>query len=282
MRISRFLRPILTAAAIVALVPAGAVAQAPLKIFDAHLHYNYDPSPFYSLDTVLDLFRRNGIAGIVANSRPNRGTQQLVDAKPAGLWVVPFIRPYRVSSDVQNWFNDPAIYELIETEYKRGYYRGVGEFHLHGEQVRSPFVKKTVDFAVERDLYMLAHSDEQAVLGLFAHNPKAKVIWAHTGFSVPAARVREMLEAHPSLMGELSYRSGISDGGGKVTAEWRELFARHSDRFLLGSDTWVNQRWSYYENTMKGYRTWLADLPADQARRIAHGNAERLFGGKIE
>ena len=29
---------------------------------------------------------------------------------------------------------------------------------------------------------------------------------------------------------------------------------------------------------MKTYRDWLAQLPADQARRIAHENAERLFG----
>jgi hypothetical protein len=33
---------------------------------------------------------------------------------------------------------------------------------------------------------------------------------------------------------------------------------------------------------MKDYRSWLAELPAEQARRIAHGNAERLFGGRIE
>jgi len=33
---------------------------------------------------------------------------------------------------------------------------------------------------------------------------------------------------------------------------------------------------------MKEYRDWLAQLPAEQARRIAHGNAERLYGGKIE
>jgi Amidohydrolase len=276
-----FLARFIAAAFLAALVPAAAAAQQPLKIFDAHLHYNFDPSPFYSLDMVLDLFRRNGIAGIVANSRPNRGTQQLVEAKPPGLWVVPFIRPYRVASDVQNWFNDPTIYELIEAEYNRGYYRGVGEFHLYGEQAQSPWVKKTVDFAVGHDLFMLAHSDEQAVLALFAHNPKAKVIWAHTGFSVPTARVREMLDAHPALMAELSYRSGIADGGG-LSAEWRDLFARHSDRFVLGSDTWINQRWSAYATTMKGYRDWLAELPADQARRIAYGNAERLFGGKIE
>jgi hypothetical protein len=33
---------------------------------------------------------------------------------------------------------------------------------------------------------------------------------------------------------------------------------------------------------MQGYRNWLGQLPAEQARRIAHGNAERLFGGKLE
>ena len=49
--------------------------------------------------------------------------------------------------------------------------------------------------------------------------------------------------------------------GGKVTAEGRELFARHSDRFLLGSDTWVPERWASYSDTMAGYRAWLAQLP---------------------
>jgi len=32
---------------------------------------------------------------------------------------------------------------------------------------------------------------------------------------------------------------------------------------------------------MRDYRGWLAQLPEGQARRIAHGNAERLFGGRI-
>ena len=258
-------------------------AQGPqLKIFDSHLHYNIEASPFFTLERVLDVFRRNAVGGIVANSRPNRGTQQLVEAKAPDLKVVPFIRPYRVQSDVQNWYNDPAIYELIETEYKRGYYRGVGEFHLFGQQAEGEWVKKTVEFAVARDLYMLAHSDADAVLILLRHNPKAKVIWAHTGFGTPTAKVREMLEAHPTLWAELSYRSGITEFDGKLSAEWRDLFARHSDRFVLGSDTWVNQRWSEYDSTMRGYRGWLAQLPADQATRIARGNAERLFDVKMD
>jgi hypothetical protein len=264
------------------LLTQGAGAQQPLKIFDAHLHYNQEPDPFYPLDMVLEVFKRNGVAGIVANSRPNKGTHQLVEAKAPGLWVVPFIRPYRARSDIQTWFKDPAIYELIQNEYKRGYYRGVGEFHIYGQDAEAPVVKQAVDFAVARDLYVLAHCDEPALLIQLRHNPKAKIIWAHTGFSTPVARVRELLDQYPTLTAELSYRSGITEGGGEISAEWKALFASHSNRFLLGSDTWIHERWYAYDTIMKNYRAWLVQLPQDQARRIAYANAERLFGGKLE
>ena len=258
--------------------PAKEPAKERLAIFDAHLHYNQEPTPFYSLDRLRDVFRRNGVTGILATSRPNKGTHELTAAKWPELWVVPFIRPYQVRSDMQTWFKDSAIYDLIVREYARGYYRGIGEFHIFGKDAASPWVKKVVDFAVEKNLYLHAHCDEQALLILFSHNPKVRIIWAHTGFSVDPARVAELLEAHPdALWGELSYRGGIT-AGGQLTDDWRKLFARHSERFLLGSDTWINERWASYDDIMKDYRTWLAQLPAAQARNIAHLNAERLFG----
>jgi hypothetical protein len=253
------------------------LAQAPMRIFDTHLHYNQEPNPFYDLDKVLEVFRRNNITGIIATSRPNKGTHQLVDAKAPGLTVVPFIRPYRTRSDIQTWFDDPAIWELIQSEYQRGYYRGIGEFHIYGKAAAGAQVKRIVDFASERDLWLHAHCDEEALLILFGYNPKARIIWAHTGFSTPAARVRELLDKYPGLMGELSYRGGITEGGGNLSADWRTLFGSHSQRFLLGSDTWINERWFAYDTIMKDYRGWLAQLPDEQAGRIAHGNAERLF-----
>jgi hypothetical protein len=260
-----------------------AQAQQRIEIFDAHLHYNQEPKPFYSLDQVRDVFRRNGITGIIATSRPNKGTHELVDAKWPELKVVPFIRPYRVRSDIQTWFNDPTIFELIKEEYARGYYRGIGEFHIYGKSAQSDWVRKMVDFAVERNLYLHAHCDEEALLILFRHNPKAKIIWAHTGFSVAPARVAELLDEHKdALWGELSYRGGITGGDGKLTSDWRNLFARYSDRFLLGSDTWINERWFGYDTIFKEYRGWLAQLPSDQAQRIASGNALRLFGLRRE
>ena len=201
-----------------------------------------------------------------------------MDAKTPGLWVVPFLRPYRVRADIQTWFNDPAIYDLIIEEYKRGYYRGVGEFHIYGKSAATELVKKIVDFAVERNLYLHAHCDEEALLILFSHNPRAKIIWAHTGFTTEPARVKELFAKYPALWGELSFRNGITGSDGNITPEWRDLFAQHSDRFLLGSDTWIGSRWAFYDALMSEYRAWLAQLPEDQAKRIASGNAEKLFG----
>jgi Amidohydrolase len=257
-----------------------AISQQQVAIFDAHLHYNQEPTPYYALDQVREVFRRNGVTGILATSRPNQGTHQLADVNWPELWVVPFIRPYRARSDIQTWFKDPAIFDLITSEYARGYYRGIGEFHIYGKTAASPLVKKVVDFAVEKNLYLHAHCDEEALRILFGHNPKARIIWAHTGFSVPAARVAALIEAHPgALWGELSYRGGIT-ADGKLTEDWQRLFAQHSDRFLLGSDTWINERWADYDDIIKEYRGWLAQLAPDQARRIANGNAARLFGAR--
>jgi hypothetical protein len=271
----RSLAAVILCASAVFAVPVPGQDQIP--IFDAHLHYNWEPQPFYSMDKVIETFRRNNVTGILANSRPNVGTHALVDAKPQGIWVVPFIRPYRTRADIGTWHNDPAIYDLVESEFKRGYYRGVGEFHIYGKAAGNEIASKIVRFAAERNLYLHAHCDDEALEILFSHDRRAKIIWAHTGFGTAPARVKQLLEKYPTLWGELSYRGGITDGGGKLTPEWRELFTSHSDRFLLGSDTWINERWFGYDNLMREYRNWLTQLPRDQAQRIAHGNAERLF-----
>jgi hypothetical protein len=269
---------LLILAAILAVFALPARADDRIEIFDAHLHYNWEPTPYYSLDKVLALFREHRVTGIIATSRPNDGTRALVAAKPEGLRVVPFIRPYRVRADIQSWFSDPVIFELVQDEFKRGYYRGIGEFHISGRAAAGDWVRKTVDFAVAHDLFLHAHADAEAVEILMGHNPKARIVWAHTGFGPDTERVAAILTKYPQVFGELSYRSGIVDGAGKLTREWRALFTKFPDRFMLGSDTWINERWATYGDIMAGYRAWLAQLPPDVATRIANGNAKRLFG----
>jgi hypothetical protein len=264
-------------AMLLSVVPAAATAASePLPLFDAHLHYNWEPVAHFSLQQVLALLRQHKISGILATSRPNDGTRALVEAKPPDLWVVPFIRPYRVRADIQTWMDDPTIQELIETEYRHGYYAGIGEFHLSGSAAATPWVKRTVDFAVQKNLYLHAHADDAALEILFAHNQKARIIWAHTGFSTPPEKIAAYLERYPALWCELSYRYGITDGD-RLTPEWKRLFERYPDRFLLGSDTWTNERWDSYGSIIAEYRRWLAQLPRDVAEKIAFRNAQQLF-----
>ena len=251
-------------------------------LFDAHLHYNDDAVARYSVPTVFELFRKNGVRYILANSRPNDGSRALYEAaskRDLGVQVVPFIRVYRNRDDYGTWFDNPEIYRMIVEEQKRGYYRGIGEFHVYGRSAATKVVKDIVDFSVEKGLVLHAHCDEEALEILFAHNPKARVIWAHTGFSTPLPRLEELLAKYPALWGELSYRMDVADER-RLSAGWKALFTRHPTRFVVGSDTWVTQRWETYPSIMGGYREWLGELPKEVAERIAWRNASELLSAK--
>ena len=263
-------------------------------LFDTHLHYNEEAwngnSGPHSPADVLARIQRNGVKAIVANSRPNDGTKSLAamaETRKAGVTVVPFIRLYRNRADYDNWFRDESIYEMVQAEFARGVigdqagpYKGIGEFHLYDSaNANGPVARKLMQFAAKNSLAVLAHVDDTAIDLLMAHASDARLVWAHTGIGgAPVARVDELLARYPLLMGELSYRPGLTCEAGMLCPEWRALLLKYPGRFMIGSDTWVNQRWLYYDDTMKGYRAWLGNLPADVARRIAWSNAAGIFG----
>ncbi len=265
-------------------------------LFDAHLHYNEEawngqvgPHP---VADVLARIRKSGVKAIIANSRPNDGSKALVNATRGGadLTVVPFIRLYRNRADYDSWFKDETIYDMVVAEHARGAtvassrveFRGIGEFHLYDSaNANGAVAKKLMQFAAKNKLAVLAHVDDTAIDLLMAPAADAKLIWAHTGIGgASAERVDALFKKYPLLTGELSYRPGLTCDGGKLCAEWRSLLLKYPTRFMIGSDTWVNQRWQYYEELMQGYRTWLGDLPPDVARKIGWSNGADLFGIK--
>lgn len=279
---------------VVAVLSYGSVfAQTPYTgpLFDAHLHYNEEAwngkvGP-HNVPDVVGRLSRSGVKAFVANSRPNAGTIALAasaEVKSAGLKVVPFIRLYRNRADYSSWFADESIYQMVLAEYAKGTasgaYKGIGEFHLYDSaNANGEVAKKLMRFAQDKQLVVLAHVDDVAIDLLMAHAPKAKLIWAHTGIGgASVERVRGLMMKYPNLMGELSYRPGLTCDGGQLCPEWRGLMQALPDRFLIGSDTWVNSRWASYEELMTGYRTWLGGLPADVANKIGWGNGAALFG----
>lgn len=265
-------------------------------LFDAHLHYNTEawngqtgPHP---VADVLARMQRSGVKAIVSNSRPNDGTIALAQAQAetaaAGVTVVPFVRLYRNRSDYDTWFRDETIYDMVLAELARGTpvgpYRGIGEFHLYDSaNAKGAVAKKLMVLAEEKQLVVLAHVDDAAIDLLMASTPskghKLRLIWAHTGIGgVPVQRVEALLAKYPGLMGELSYRPGLTCDGGRLCPQWRALLLKYPGRFLIGSDTWVNQRWQDYEEIMRAYRVWLGDLPPAVAKKIAWENGSTLVG----
>ena len=265
-------------------------------LFDAHLHYNQEawngqtgPHP---LSDVLTRMQRNGVRAVLANSRPNDGTRALAEAgaatAQAGVTVVPFVRLYRNRADYDNWFRDDTIYQMVQAELARGTpagpYQGLGEFHLYDSaNANGPVARQLMALADSRGLAVLAHVDDVAIDLLMANTPskgrQTRLIWAHTGIGgTPVARVDALMARYPLLMGELSYRPGLTCDGGMLCPEWRALLLKYPNRFVIGSDTWVNQRWQYYDELMQGYRTWLGGLPPEVARAIGWDNAAGWFG----
>lgn len=265
-------------------------------LFDAHLHYNVEAQQVHPIPDVLARMQRSGVRAIVANSRPNDGTRALTEARAqtqaAGVVVVPLVRLYRNRDDYTGWFQDPTIFDMVQAELARGTaagpYRGIGESHLYDSaNARGKVAQQLMALADQRGLVVLAHVDDDAIDLLMAATPSAgqatRLIWAHTGIGgASVARVRALLAKYPALMGELSYRPGLTcagaQGGTMLCPEWRALLLDYPDRFLLGSDTWINPRWQYYEAQMQEYRSWLSDLPMAVARKVAWENGARLFG----
>ena len=269
------LRMALPAAFCAALLAGVTAADDTLPLFDAHIHYNKVDWRQFPPSTVLTLWQQAGVNGALVSSTPDDGTLKLYEAAPAR--VIPFLRPYRSPADRSNWFADPEVMAYVVQRLRRGVYHGIGEFHLSDGQFRTAQIKQLVELAVERDIVLHAHCDAPTVRGLYTLNPKVKILWAHAGMDASVQTIATMLERFPTLMAELSVRQRHIAPGGRLDPQWRALFLRYPERFMVGIDTSRASRWQSYVQLAQEHRRWLRQLPDDIAERIAYGNAHRYF-----
>jgi predicted TIM-barrel fold metal-dependent hydrolase len=246
-----------------------------LPLFDAHIHYSEPAWAVYPPESALAILDRAGVRRALVSSTPDDGTLMLYEKAPDR--IVPILRPYRTRDDVGTWTKDRSILPYLEGRLTRGIYRGIGEFHLSPGQAVSPVVRRIVTLAAQRRLVLHAHADEWAVEELLRLDPQVRVLWAHAGMSAGPETVRRLLDASPTLWVELALRSDVAPGD-KLDPAWRAVFLRYPDRFMVGTDTWINPQWDRLPEILDGVRAWLRQLPRDVAERIAFRNAERLFG----
>lgn len=250
-----------------------------LPIFDAHIHYSQPDWDVFTPEQALAILDQAGVRWALVSSTPDAGTRQLYQAAPHR--IVPFLRPYRTRSDMGSWHSDVTVQSYVEERLQGGVYKGIGEFHLAAEHIDAPVVQRFAALAEQQRLFLHAHVDAAAVEKMLQRYPHVRILWAHAGMSATAETVGRLLDRFRRLWVELSLRTDVAPEG-TLAPDWRALFLRHPDRFLVGTDTWITQRWDMLIDGMQQIRSWLGQLPPEVAAQIAYRNGERLFGSAVK
>ncbi len=256
-------------------LPASPAWAQDLPIFDAHIHYSQPDWSVYTPEAIFGILDKAGVRWAMVSSTPDDGTIRLYEKAPER--IVPALRPYRTRADMGTWTTDLSILPYVEGRLKRGIYRGLGEFHLSAAQTGDPVVRGLADLARRHNLFLLAHTDAAGIEALITQYPQGRLLWAHAGLGEPFEVVAAVVERHPGLMIELSLKSEVASGG-RLDPRWKELFIKHPDRFMVGTDTWVTSQWDRLPDIQAGFRAWLDQLPREVAEKIAHQNARRITG----
>jgi len=133
---------------------------------------------------------------------------------------------------------------------------------------------------------------------LLAHNPKARLVWAHGGSDPLGAMtpltVGSLMDRHSNLFvslrvhGEGSPMQNKLLAGGAIEPAWRALLVRHSDRFMIGTDSFyaaanlqgTGPGLTFGQRNvprLKATIRFLSLLPLDIAGNLAHNNAVRVY-----
>jgi len=258
---------------ILALAAAPGRAAEPLPIFDAHLHYSHDAWAPVPPERAIAILRQAGLKRAMVSSSDDDGTQKLFALAPD--LVIPVLRPYRKRGDLSTWVRDETALTYLSERLAKYKYAGIGEFHVYGADADLPVVRRMVQMAKERGLFLHLHGDSDAVERVFVQDPDARILWAHSGFDRPE-NVQAMLQRHAKLWADLAFRTDQASGG-TVDPTWRAVFEAFPDRFMVGTDTFTPERWHYVVDHAAYSRKWLSDLPATLAERIAFRNGEAFF-----
>ncbi|MGE0719506.1 MAG: amidohydrolase family protein [Alphaproteobacteria bacterium] len=256
------------------LIAAGAASAADMPIVDAHIHYSEDAWGNLPPADAVKLLRDAGVKRALVSSSSDEGTQKLYEAAPD--LIVPELRPYRRRGELSSWVRDETVIAHIESRLQRYRYVGIGEFHVYGADADLPVMRRVVQLAKQYNLFLHAHSDADAVERLFKQDPDARILWAHSGFDRPE-NVAAMLRKHPRLHCDLAFRSDHAPGG-QLAPEWRAVFNEFPDRFMVGTDTFVPERWHYVGEHARWSRGWLGQLPPEIAEKIGFRNGDAYFG----
>jgi hypothetical protein len=128
------------------------------------------------------------------------------------------------------------------------------------------------------------HANIEGLERLLGHNPRARIVWVHAGWDLTGERtiplMRGLLERHANLA--MSIKIDVSGtpatapffpDGSEIRPGWIALLRAFPDRFVIGSDQFIDQGTARFEMT----RRFVDALPPDLQAVVANGNALRIY-----
>jgi hypothetical protein len=258
--------------------PAPTLSSAPalLPIFDTHAHYSRNAWSEHSPQEIINKLVNSNVVRALVSSSPDEGTRRLYALDP--VRILPGLRPYHDDVTTTNWETSEKTLPYLDERIGSPMYVALGEIHVHVQNIESPILQGAIQRALKRNLVLHIHSDAESLRAVLRVAPQARILWAHAGLSEAPATVSALLDEFPNVWTDISIREYAIAPNGTLADEWRALFLKHPDRITIGTDTWIPERWTAYEQIIARDRVWLDQLPRDVAEKIAFRNAVTLFG----
>jgi len=276
-----------------------------LYFIDAHSQVDHNVFP---LNKVISLMEDAGVRQTILSTRGDlKGKPLLMLSKENPGRVTPALRtkgkPYDIGSK--------KYYELLVKQIATKQYHAIAEVLLYHakkgnkapEVIVYPDDKRVqvaLNYAIENGWPFVVHIEFASLDGgkrkkfmrafkqMLHQHPEHPFVLTHMG-QLPSKRCLRLIENHENVYFHTGWSNPVAVessnqpwtnvfDGDRFAPEWKDLFVQYPHRFIFALDNVFTEHWSdFYRKQMNYWRSGLAELPADIAHLIAHGNAERLW-----
>jgi len=284
---------------------SGSLPAADLYFIDAHSQLDHQVEP---VEVVIQQMDKAGVYRTILAARYGRQPGEVADlAEQHGERIVPAVR----TKSGAYTRNPQKYYKKMRKQLDSGRFRAMAEVLMYHAQkgdkapevVVYPDDQRVVyalDAAMEQGWPFVIHIEFASLFGskkerfmakmeemLKAH-PEHPFALNHLG-QLNAGEVRRLINAHknihfltahanPAITMESNQPWTDMFEKETLSAEWKQLVAEHSDRFIFALDNvWARHWEESYQKQMELWKKAMADLPPKVAHMFAHGNAERLW-----
>ena len=276
--------------------------QKPEPFADVHLHFNWDQEELVPAQEALTILQTHNVALAVVFSTPSANALKLSRLAPER--IIPFFSPYLTGHSRNNWYYDKNVLSVARAGLQQKIYQGIGELHVVsglGPRRDNAVFQGLLKLAAEFDVPFNIHtetSDYRFLAAICQQHPQVRFLWAHAGGVLGPEHSEGIINTCPNVWIEMSARDPVHYGGlldetGHLRKDWRALFIKYPDRFMVGTDpVWhahqvnrwyeADEGWKHYAEFIQFHRKWLSELPDDVEEKLRLKNALQFFKRELK